>query len=222
MLAKTQRSRFNKEMDAMHQNLIKLGGLIEDAIGKSITALINQDGQLAEAVIAADREINKLANLIESEALAILLRQQPVASDLRVITTALKMVTDLERIGDQAEDICNIVLYLLGEDYQGKFVLIPKMAQLAREMVAGSIQGFIRLDTNLAQEVIKKDDQIDVLFDKVRAEMIELLQQRPQYANQAIYMMMVAKYLEKIGDHAENIADWVIFCKTGEKKNRKT
>jgi len=217
------RSRFEKEMDELRSNLVRLGLLVEESIDRSIAALIKQDRVLAETVIAADREINGLANQIESRALNILLRQQPIATDLRIISTALKMVTDLERIGDQAEDICTIVLHLIDENYvaQGKWIILPKMAQLAKQMVNASIDSFIKQDIDIAKKVIETDDEVDILFAKLRDEMIELLQSKPKYANQAIYLMMVAKYFEKIGDHAENIADWVVFCKTGEKKHRK-
>jgi len=222
MEARNFRSRFEKEMAEMHSDLIKLGLLVEEAISRSLTALMTQDRALAGAVIAADKEINALCNKVESEALNILLRQQPVATDLRLISTALKMVTDLERIGDQAEDICNIVLHLIEENYvaQGKWIIIPRMAQLVKEMVNICIQSFIKQDIELAKKIIAMDDEVDALFNKLRDEMIELLQNKPQFANQAIYLMMVAKYLEKIGDHAENIADWVIYGKTGEKRNK--
>ncbi|MCL2676108.1 MAG: phosphate signaling complex protein PhoU [Firmicutes bacterium] len=224
METKKYRSRFEKELDELHSNLIKLGRLAEEAIDRSVTALITQDASLAEAVISADKSINSLSNQIESEALNILLRQQPVAGDLRTISTALKMVTDLERIGDQAEDICTIVLHLIDENYvpQGKWIIIPKMARLAKDMVNLCVESFIKQDIAIAKKVIEMDDEMDALFVKLRDEMIELLQRQPQYANQAIYLMMVVKYLEKIGDHAENIADWVISWITGEKKSRKT
>lgn len=215
------RSRFEKELDELNSDLIKLGGLIGQAITRSIEALVTQDKDLAGVVIAGDKEINSLARHIESEALKILLRQQPVANDLRVISTALKMVTDMERIGDQSEDICSIVLHLCDEEYQTKLIIIPLMAENVKQMVNSCIDSFIKLDIILAKKVIEMDEQVDIQFAKVRQNMIELIRQQPEYADQAIYLMMVAKYLEKIGDHAENIAEWVIFCKTGERKNIK-
>jgi len=215
------RNRFQKELDELNTNLIQLGGLVEQVIGTSINALIKQDKQIAESVIADDKEVTALAGVIESSALRILLRQQPVASDLRVISTALKMISDMERIGKQARDICSIVLHLCDEDYATKLVIIPLMAENVRQMVNACINSFVRQDIDLAKKVIQMDDEVDNQFAKVREKMIHLIQGKPEYADQAIYLMMVAKYLEKIGDHAENIAEWVIFSKTGEKRNIK-
>jgi phosphate transport system protein len=215
------RSRFDKELDEMKSNLVLFGGLVEQAINRSIDALIHQDKALAESVIGDDEEIGRLTGLIESEALKILLRQQPVASDLRIISTALKIVTDMERIGKQSGDICSIVLHLCDEEYQTKLISIPLMAEKAKLMVNWCIDSFVKLDIALAKKVIETDDEIDILFAKVKDNMIKLIQKQPEYADQAIYLMMVAKYFEKIGDHAQNIAEWVIFCKTGERKNIK-
>jgi len=213
------RNRFDQDLDELNANLLELGVLIEQAIADSIDALIKQDKALAESVVAGDKEVNRLARLVESGSMKILLRQQPLAGDLRLISTALKMVTDMERIGDQAQDISSIVLHLCGEEYRTKLVVIPAMAVGVRQMVKFCIDSFIRKDTELARQVIGMDDEVDAQFLKVKDNMIKLIREQPDFADQAIYLMMVAKYLEKIGDHAENIAEWVIFCKTGERKN---
>jgi len=215
------RSRFEKDLAELNANLIRLGGLVEQAIYQSIDALIKQDKSLAGAVTASENEISRLTALIEGEAMKILLRQQPLAGDLRVISTALKMVTDMERIGSQAADISSIVLHLCDEEYQTKLVAIPQMADKTKQMVRFCIDSFVRLDIDLAKKVIETDEEVDALFINVKDNMIKLIREQPEYADQAIYLMMVAKYLEKIGDHAENIAEWVIFCKTGERKNIK-
>lgn len=215
------RNRFERELDTLNYDIIKLGSLIEQAIDGSIKALINQDKSLCHEVIEKDKQVNVLSRQIESETLKILLKQQPVASDLRAISTALKMVTDMERIGDQARDICEIVLHLCEEEYQTKLVIIPQMAESAKNMVNMCIDSFVRLDMELAKRVIELDNEVDELFVKVKDNMIKLIRTNSEYADQAIYLMMVAKYFEKIGDHAENIAEWVIFCKTGERKNIK-
>lgn len=208
---------FEKELEELNGHLIRLGGIIEQAIITSVTALCAQDRALAETVIADDdKETSRLTRLIETEALRILLRRQPVASDLRVISTALKTVTDMERIDKQAKDICSIVLHLCGEEYQTKLIVIPAMAEKVKQMVNSCVSSFVRLDVGLARKVIEMDDEVDGLFAKVKDNMIKLIQTQPGYADQAIYLMMAAKYLEKIGDHAENIAKWVIFCKTGQ------
>jgi len=212
------RSRLDRDLGELHTNLIRLGTLAEEAIGVSVTSLIEYDRELAEKVIAGDKEINKLSDSIEADALKILLRQQPVASDLRVISTALKMVTNLERIGDQARDICSIVLHLCDEKYPYKLTIIPQMAEAVKTMVAICIDSFVRQDIDLAKKVVRMDNEVDALFDAVREQLIKRIKKESQYANQAIYLMMVAKYFEKIGDHAENIAQWVVYCQTGVKK----
>ncbi|MDR2090991.1 MAG: phosphate signaling complex protein PhoU [Clostridiales bacterium] len=212
-------NKFEQELARLHKDLIAMGGAIEEAIELSINALINQDREISLSVIENDKAVNALARTIEGEAMKILLRRQPVAGDLRIISTALKMVTDMERIGDQARDICSIVLHLCEEEYQTKLIHIPQMAQTAKKMVNQCIDSFVRMDLNLAKNVIETDNEVDALFAKVRQSMIKLMRENSGYADQAIYLTMVAKYFEKIGDHAENIAEWVIFCKTGERKN---
>ena len=198
-----------------------MGALVERAIENSVTALMSQNKDLCVQVIAADKEINALTANIESKALKILLMQQPVASDLRTISTALKIVTDLERIGDQARDICAIVLHLCDEDYQPTLTILPQMGEQAKDMVNACIDSFVKLDLDLAQKVIKTDDNMDELFRKLKDKMVQLIKDKPAYADQALYFMMVGKYFEKIGDHAENIAQWVIFSKIGEHKHVK-
>lgn len=215
------RNKFEKELENLNLNLIKMSVLIEDSISGSVTALVDQNRSLCTAVIENDKSVNELTSQIESEALKILLRQQPVASDLRTISTALKIVTDMERIGDQARDICEIVLHLCDEEYQTKLIRIPQMAEATKQMVSMCIDSFVKQDIDIAKKVIEMDNEIDDLFAKVKENMIKLIRTDSEYADQAIYLMMVAKYFEKIGDHAENIAQWVIFCKTGERKHIK-
>lgn len=214
------RNRFERDLETLNENLIKLGSIAEDSIEKSVLALVNQDKDLAIEV-SSEKETEHLTDEIERYALKILLTQQPVAKDLRTISTALKIVTDMNRIGRQSRDICEIVLHLCEEEYRTKLIVIPKMAEKTKEMVNLSIDSFVRLDIDLAKNVIAMDDEVDALFAKVKENMIKLIHDNPAYADQALYLMMVGKYLEKIGDHAENIAQWVIFCKTGERKNVK-
>ena len=215
----TTRNKFEIELNNLHSDIIKMGAMVEDAIERSVKALLAQNEEAAKSVIESDKDINQMTSSIESAALKVLLRQQPVASDLRTISTALKIVTDIERIGDQAADICSIVLHLCDEEYQTKLIVIPQMAELAKNMVNLCIDSFVRLDTKIAQKVIETDNDMDDLFNKVKQNMINLIKASPEYADQAIYLMMIAKYFEKIGDHAENVAEWVIFCMTGKHKN---
>jgi phosphate transport system protein len=213
------RNKFQIELENLHLSLIKMGATAEKAIEDGVNALINQNKAAAKAVIDGEKEISGMTGDIESSALKIILLQQPVAGDLRMISTALKIVTDIERIGKQAADICSIVLHLCDEEYQTKLTVISQMADLAKKMVKTCIDSFVRLDTGLAEEIIKTDNEMDELFGKVKENMIKLIRDTPVYADQSVYLMMIAKYFEKIGDHAENIAEWVIFCKTGKHKN---
>jgi phosphate transport system protein len=213
------RNKFQIELENLHLSLIKMGAMTEKAIEDSVSALINQNKEAARAVMDGEKEISRMTGEIESAAMKIILLQQPVAGDLRMISTALKIVTDIERIGKQAADICSIVLHLCDEEYQTKLIVIPQMADLAKRMVKTCIDSFVRLDTELAGEIIKTDNEMDELFGKVKENMIKLIRDMPSFADQSIYLMMIAKYFEKIGDHAENIAEWVIFCKTGKRKN---
>jgi len=159
---------------------------------------------------------------IERDSLLLLLKQQPVAKDLRSISAALKMITDMERIGDQAADIAHIVTILSEKgEYIKKLEHIPMMADMAIDMVAKSVKSYVDLDIELAKEVILKDDQVDDLFELIKKEFIDLIKKDANNGDQAIYFMMIAKYLERIGDHAVNICEWVIFYLTGEHKKSK-
>ncbi|MCL2370627.1 MAG: phosphate signaling complex protein PhoU [Firmicutes bacterium] len=215
------RNKFQNEMETLNLDLVYMGALVERAIEDSAKALILQDKELCNKVIASDKEINVLRAEIESKALKIILMQQPVASDLRMISTALKMITDMERIGDQARDICEIVLHLCEEEYQLKLEILSQMGEYAKQMVYGCINSFVKQDIEAAKKVIKTDDAMDELFAKLKRKMVKLIKEKQAYADQAIYFLMVGKYFEKIGDHAENIAEWVIFSKTGEHKDIK-
>ena len=215
------RNKFQKELENLNQELTGMAALIERIIGDSATALSNQDKSLCERVIAYKDEVNILKAEIESKALKIILMQQPVASDLRKISTALKMIIDLERIAGQARDICEIVLTLCEDDYQIKLEILPQMAGMVRQMVYDCVNSFVREDLDLAAKTKETDDQVDALFDKLKVKMIKLIKDKPSIADQAILLLMIGKHLEKIGDHAENIAEWVVYSKTGKHKNIK-
>ncbi|MCL2521630.1 MAG: phosphate signaling complex protein PhoU [Erysipelotrichales bacterium] len=215
------RNKFQKELELLGQELLGMVALIERIIGESSMALTTQDKVLCEKVIAYKDDVNILKAEIESKALKIILMQQPVASDLRKISTALKMIIDLERIAGQARDICEIVFNLCEENYQIKLEILPQMAELTRQMVYDCVNSFVKQDLELAAKTIETDDLIDNLFDKLKQKMIKLIKEKPSFADQAIYLLMVGKHLEKIGDHAENIAEWVIYSKTGKHKNIK-
>ena len=212
------RHRFDQELDNLNLKLIKMGGLIENAIEYSAKALINQDLSMAARVNELELEIDDMEKDIESHCLKLLLQQHPVASDLRIISTALKMITDMERIGDNAEDIAEIAKYMVNQKFIKDLVHIPQMAEATISMVKRSIDAFVNKDKELAEKVCSSDDIVDDLFQTVKKELIEKIQENTENGEQAIDLIMIAKYLERIGDHAENIAEWVIFSITGEHK----
>lgn len=215
------RSRFDQELEALNAELIEMGILIEEAINRSVEALIKQDAHLARQVVEDDIVINQKERDIERRCLKLLLQQQPVASDLRIISSALKMITDMERIGDQASDISEITQRLVGAEYIKKIVHIPMMAEATIKMVKDSIDAFIDHDKDQARAVIKYDDVVDDLFDIIKNDLIKLIQKDAKNGEQAVDLLMVAKYLERIGDHAVNIASWVVFSITGKHKNER-
>lgn len=208
------RNRFDQELDKLNLELIKMGGMIENAIEHSAKALINQDLSLVKKVNELEIEIDDMERTIEARCLKLLLQQQPVASDLRIISTALKMITDMERIGDNAEDIAEITKNLVNQKFIKEIVHIPQMAEETTSMVKRSIDAFVNKDKELAKEVCKSDDTVDNLFDIIKEELIEKIQENKSNGEQAIDLLMIAKYFERIGDHAENIAEWVIFLIT--------
>ncbi len=216
------RNRFDQELETLNTELIEMGTLIENAINQSIKALIERDTELARLIAGRDGEVNEKEKAIEARCLKLLLQQQPVAMDLRLISVALKMITDMERMGDQARDIALITLELAHQDYQHKLVHIPQMATSAAAMVRKAIDAFIHRDLELAQVVIRSDDAVDELFQIVKKDLVELIRTDKVDGEYAVDLMMIAKYLERIGDHATNIAEWVIFSITGQHKTAAT
>jgi len=195
--------------------LVDMGTLVEKAITRAMQAILEHDKKMAKKAIAADHDIDSLEKEIEALCLRLLLRQQPVARDLRLISAALKMITDMERIGDQAADISEIAKFLIGNQYIVNLENIPKMAEATTKMVTESIDAFVKRYLELARSVIEYDDVVDDLFDIVKKDVIDLIQQDHANGEQAIDFIMIAKYFERIGDHATNIAEWVVFSITG-------
>lgn len=221
------RNAFDRALEKLNNDLIAMGSMAEEAIDKAITALRTQDEELARTVMEGDKDVDGLEKAIESNCLKLLLQQQPVARDLRMISTALKMITDIERICDQAADIAEISLRFKGKTYIKEPKHIIQMADTASEMVKKGIDAYVLHDIELAKKVIEMDDIVDDLFVVIKNELIELAQHYGntekirEDADQIIDFLMIAKYLERIGDHAENIADWVIFSVTGTHKNER-
>lgn len=215
----TGRVSFQNDIDELNIELINMGALIEEAIEDVVIAFKTQDNELAKNIIEKDKRIDEMEKYIEGHCLSLILRQQPVAKDLRIVSTALKMVTDMERIGDQASDIARIILKTTGEHIFEVVEQIPEMASVAKKMVKGSIQAFVKGDTALTQEIITMDDELDELFYKVRKSVVEMIKKSSESAEMCVNFLMIAKYFERIGDHAENICEWVEFNETGEYKN---
>ena len=212
------RNRFDQQLEQLNNHLLEMGALIERSIENATQALIRQDVDAAKTAISADQEVDHKEREIESLCLKLLLQQQPVAKDLRLISAALKMITDMERIGDQAADISGIVIYIANEPYIKELVHLPQMGRNAIAMVKGSLDAYVNKDLELARRVMGMDDAIDNLFDIVKNELIEHIRSDASSGSQAIDLLMIAKYYERIGDHAQNIAEWVEYALTGKHK----
>ena len=217
----TARTTFDLELEQLNLELIKMGTLIEEAIENSITAFKTQDVNLAERVIENDCDVDDIEKEIEARCLKLILRQQPVAKDLRIISTAQKIITDMERIGDNAEDIARISIGIRGEHVFEMVRHIPQMAEITVKMVHDSVKAFVDRDIELARTVIATDDEVDDLFCNAKADIAQILKEDKDEYNNTVDFLLIAKYLERIADHAVNICEWVEFSLTGEHKNKK-
>lgn len=212
------RNRFDEQLDQLNSHLLEMGALIERSIQNATQALVEQNVSAAREAITSDRDIDQKEREIESLCIKLLLQQQPVAKDLRLISAAHKMITDMERIGDQAADISDIVIYIADQPYIKELVHLPQMGYKAIQMVRGSLDAYVNKDLALAQSVMSMDDEIDDLFTVVKAELIKQIHHDAETGEQAIDLLMIAKYYERIGDHAQNIAEWVEYALTGKHK----
>ena len=210
------REKYMRQLELLSKLLTEMGQMVEKAIEKAIRALISQDEELAKEAIRYDEEIDDKEKEIQSLCLKLLLCQQPVAKDLRFISAALKMITDLERIGDQAADISELAVELSNQEYIKNLEHIKQMAVETTDMVIKSINAYVASDEKAAKDVIEHDDVVDELFVTVKNELIALINEDVKNGGQAADLLMIAKYFERIGDHATNIAEWVIFSVTGE------
>lgn len=209
------RDRFDEQLETLNRELITMGSLCESGISQAVKALMTGDKELTKEAIEAEKEIDRKERDIETLCLKLLLQQQPVARDLRLISSAMKMVTDMERIGDQAADIAELVTYADLSDSKND-VHIAQMSVEVIKMVTDSIDAFVKKDLQKANDVIAYDDVVDGLFRQIKKDLIELIACDKQTGEVALDTLMIAKYLERIGDHAVNIAEWVIFAFTGK------
>lgn len=208
------RRQFDEQLKELNLEMVRMGGMVENAITAAVNGLVRRDDELNKKAIEADCNIDEMEKQIESRCLRIILQQQPVASDLRRVSAALKMITDMERIGDQAEDIAEIIKFLGGRT-GAECLEIKDMALSTIKMVNNSVEAYVKRDTALAEAVIAADDTVDAYFNSVKNSLIALIAANPADGEYAIDMLMIAKYFERIGDHAVNIAEWVVFAVTG-------
>jgi len=208
--------RFEEDLKKLREDILTMGGLVEYQIQKAVRSLVDRDSPLAETIIQRDHEVNRLDVEIDDLCIRLLALHQPAARDLRFITTALKITTDLERIGDMAVNICERALELNREPQLKPYIDIPRMAQISQRMIRESLDAFVREDTDLALKVCKDDQQVDDLNSQIFREVISFMIEDPHTINRAMKISSISKYLERIADHATNIAEMVIFMVKGK------
>ncbi len=208
--------RYEEELKKLREEILYMGGMVEDQIQKSIKSLVERDSKLAELIIERDHEVNRLDVDIDDICVRLLALHQPAGRDLRFITTGLKITTDLERIGDMAVNICERALELNQEPQLKPYIDIPRMARVAQRMIRESLDAFVREDTDLALKVCKDDEEVDQLNSQIFREVVTFMIDDPHTINRAIKISSISKYLERIADHATNIAEMVIFMVKGK------
>ena len=215
------RQGYNHELEALRQEILDMGTRVEEAIGQAVMSLSKQDLELAQKVMAGDDYIDFLESDIEDKCMLLIARQQPLARDLRIIGTGLKITTDLERVGDHAFDIAKIALGIGKQPLIKPLVDIPRMSAMAQKMVKDSLVAYINLDITLAEQVCADDDAVDDLYDQTFRELLTYMMEDPTTIKQATQLLFVARYLERVADHATNIGEWVIYLVTGQRMRKK-
>ncbi|HYF77458.1 MAG TPA: phosphate signaling complex protein PhoU [Symbiobacteriaceae bacterium] len=215
----TTRSAFHEQLDNLQHDLLKMGVLVSSAIEKAVESLAQVNADLAREVIASDDTADQMLIDIETRCLQLMALQQPLASDLRSIGTALKIVTDLERMADHATDIAKVTVRLSGQKLIKELVDIPLMARRVVAMTKEALEAYVARDVERAKKMIAMDDEIDRIYSAVFDELMGIMQTRPETVRQATYLLLVAMYLERVGDHATNLGEWTIYMVTGELKD---
>ncbi|MDR2520251.1 MAG: phosphate signaling complex protein PhoU [Eubacteriaceae bacterium] len=215
------RKHYEQELRELHIDIIRMGSLIEKAIADSVNAFETNDLAVCNEIVRQDKDVDDLEKAIESKCLWLIAREQPVASDLRKITTALKMITDMERIGDNAADIAELTLRIAEKNMFADSGHIPQMARIAVEMVHDAVSSYVNTDVDLAQKTEARDDEVDEYFDLIKQELIDVFRKEGAKSemDNAVDFLLIAKYLERIADHAVNICEWVEFSVSGKHKN---
>lgn len=209
------RTTFDFELNVLKQSVTEMGTRVENAYDKLFQALAEKDTETMESILKCDRIVNDMERGIEARCLSLITRQQPVARDLRTVTASLKVVTDIERIGDHISDMAELFLRLNMPDMKAFSESLPVMAEETKRMVHNAVDAFVNRQMDDAKQVIQDDDQVDDLFNKVKEDLIELLKSEKRLPDDCVDILMITKYLEKIGDHAVNIGEWEIFQETG-------
>ena len=212
------RNQFDRQLNTLNGELIQMGHMVEQAIEHAIEAMVHQEAEKARKNMEFDSEVDQQEKDIETLCMKLLMKQQPVARDLRIISAALKMISDMERIGDQAADVAELTRYVADTVAQGR-LHITKMAKAAVMMVSESVEAFVQGDLDLAHKVVAEDDTVDDLFIQVRGELLQKLKEETGDPEAILDLMMIAKYFERIGDHAVNLAEWVEYSITGQHKS---
>ncbi|HJP82718.1 MAG TPA: phosphate signaling complex protein PhoU [Fimbriimonadaceae bacterium] len=210
------RTQFLEELETLRNLLLEMGSLADRAVAEAMRSLTERDSTVAERVINRDDEIDEMDLRIETECMRLLALQHPLASDLRLVATAIKIITDLERIGDHAVDIAKVARKLSGFHSKGPLADLPKMANAVRKMLRTALDAFVKHDLNMVEEAVQADDQVDDLFHSIRDDLHRVMQENPELVVEASYSLFVAHYLERMADHAVNIAERVHFAETGE------
>lgn len=210
------RKTYDEELKILFNKLVEMGALVEEQIQNSLTALRNRDENLASRTIYEDEHVNKMHREIERECMNLILHQQPVAADLRNISACMKIVTDMERIGDHAQDISEISISLGNNKLNNELDELNKLFDVIKVMLKGAVDSFVNSDIEMAQKVKKMDNTVDYLYAEFKKRAIISIIESPAFAEEWVDILQVAKYLERVGDHAENITEWVIFSVTGD------
>lgn len=213
------RTGFDSALESLHDDLLRMGSIVEKQIYQCIEALIKQDEKLSEQIIKNDDLVDNLQKEIEDKCIKLIAKEQPLATDLRIIFTTTKLVTDLERMADYAVDIAKITIRLKNEKFIKELVDIPKMGKIVNEMIRKGLDAYVTADEKMAYDVCKMDDQIDGLYKSIFTEMLNLMIKNSANINQITQLLFVCKYLERVGDHVTNICEWTIYLVTGELKD---
>jgi len=211
------RQWFDKDLDELNQEILKMGGIIEEQIYDAVKSLISRDLDLAEKVIERDDQVDELQQIIEDKSVRLVIRQQPIAKDLRAIFVGIKLVTDLERISDIAVNIARIAKRILKEEYVKPLIDIPRMAKIAQNIVRVALDLYVKRDVNMVESLIDMEEEIDHLYSQIFRELLVIMSENPRTISQATQLLMVARQLERIGDHSTNIGEMVVYLETGKR-----